>query len=281
MFSRNWRRALRLLPPYSPDLNPIETRHSTPTGEPILAIEGDQHTTPTISRIYRRVQCTSRTAQSSFTPAISAIASNTAPNYSLRTRTIWRPESWRAWNGTDFTIVFVDPFTEQGEPERHVCAAVAPATLRWPVTSLVRHRPTGQFIAIMLSGVRDGGIYYATSPDLVHWSLPALLMPAIGLSAWTCADPPPIFYPSLLDPASSDRNFELWTIIRDRLRPGLTSLPAGQAWTANSSAGPSTLIQGERLVCYSTDIRHKERSELVTKTATIYHFLIDRTYSRL
>ena len=72
----------------------------------------------------------------------------------------------------------------------------------------MRHQPTGQFIATMLNGARGGGVYYATSPDLVHWSPPALLMPAIGPGAWTRADPPPIFYPSLLDPASTDRNFE-------------------------------------------------------------------------
>ena len=129
-------------------------------------------------------------------------------NCLLRTTRIWQPESWRAWDGTDFAVAFADPYTEQVEPERHVCSPVAPASLRWPVTSLVRHRPTGQFIATMLNGARGGGVYYATSPDLVHWSPPALLMPAIGLGAWTCADSPPIFYPSLLDPASADRNFE-------------------------------------------------------------------------
>ena len=132
-------------------------------------------------------------------------------NCLLRTTTIWQPESWRAWNGSDFGVAFADPYTEQVEPERHVCSPVAPGSLRWPVTSLVRHRPTGQFIATMLNGARGGGVYYATSPDLLHWSPPALLMPAIGLGAWTCADPPPIFYPSLLDPASTDRNFETVT----------------------------------------------------------------------
>lgn len=51
-------------------------------------------------------------------------------------------------------------------------------------------------------------MFYATSPDLLHWSAPALLLPAVGLGAWNCADAAPIAHPSLLDPAAADRNFE-------------------------------------------------------------------------
>ena len=53
-----------------------------------------------------------------------------------------------------------------------------------------------------------GGVYYATSPDLLRWSAPAMLLQAPGLPAWHCGGPDPIAYPSLLDPASTDRNFE-------------------------------------------------------------------------
>ena len=129
-------------------------------------------------------------------------------NCLLRTTAVETPEAWRGWDGSAFTVAFADPYAQPGRPEAHVCAPVGRGSLRWPVTSLVRHKPSGLFIALMQDGARGGGVYYATSPDLLHWSGPALLLPAVGLGAWTCADPAPLAYPSLLDPAADGRNFE-------------------------------------------------------------------------
>lgn len=129
-------------------------------------------------------------------------------NCLLRTAALGTPEAWRAWDGSAFAVAFADPYAQAVRPEAHVCAPVGQGSLRWPVTSLVRHGRSGLFIALMQDGARGGGVFYATSPDLLHWSGPALLLPAVGLGAWTCADPAPIAYPSLLDPAASDRNFE-------------------------------------------------------------------------
>ena len=129
-------------------------------------------------------------------------------NCLLRTTAPGVPDAWRGWDGTGFEVVFADPYGRPAQPEAHVCAPVGQGNLRWPVTSLVRHKPSGLFIATMHDGGRGGGVYYATSPDLLRWSAPALLLPAIGPGAWTCADPAPIAYPSLLDPAADDRNFE-------------------------------------------------------------------------
>ena len=129
-------------------------------------------------------------------------------NCLMRTTAIATPEAWRGWDGSAFQAVFVDPYTQPGPPEPHVCAPVGGGGLRWPVTNLVRHTGTGLFIAMMQDGGPAGGGYYSTSLDLLQWSRPALLLPAVGLGNWTCADPPPIAYLSLLDPASTDRNFE-------------------------------------------------------------------------
>ncbi len=130
-----------------------------------------------------------------------------AGNCLLRTTDVATPGSWRGWDGDAFAATFIDPYTQPVEAAGHVCAPVAAGALRWPVTSLVRHAPSGLFIALMLDGRRDGGVWYATSADLLHWSAPALLLPGIGHGAWRCGDPAPIAYPSLLDPASPDRNF--------------------------------------------------------------------------
>jgi len=134
-------------------------------------------------------------------------------NCLLRTSAIESPETWRAWSGAEFNVAFLDPYRQTVSPESHVCAPVDSAILRWPVTSLVRHQPSGLFIVVMQDTGRGGGIFYATSPDLLSWTGPVRLLSASGAATWTCTDPPPIAYPSLLDPASQDRNFE--TVGRD------------------------------------------------------------------
>ena len=131
-----------------------------------------------------------------------------AGNCLLRTQSIASADSWRAWDGAGFNVRFVNPYTGPDQPERHVCAPVDLPALRWPVTSLVQHRKTGSFIALMQDTGPGGGVLYATSPDLIHWSGPALLLSAVGLRAWACGDPDPIAYPSLLDDSSVDANFQ-------------------------------------------------------------------------
>ena len=59
----------------------------------------------------------------------------------------------------------------------------------------------------MMNGARDGGVFYATSADLVTWSPPKKLMGGSGIGVYRCDDPAPLEYPSLLDPNSTDRNF--------------------------------------------------------------------------
>jgi hypothetical protein len=72
----------------------------------------------------------------------------------------------------------------------------------------VRHAPTGLFIATMMNGAVDGGVFVATSRDLLRWSAPARVWAGTGESGWHCGGAAPIAYPSLLDPAAPGRNFE-------------------------------------------------------------------------
>jgi hypothetical protein len=104
-------------------------------------------------------------------------------------------------------VSFVDPYATSGARDVHVCAPVGGGQLRWPVTSLVRHAPTGLFIALMMNGAHDGGVFYSTSRNLTEWSSPVKLMNALGEGAYRCGDTAPVAYPSLLDPNSTDRNF--------------------------------------------------------------------------
>ena len=129
-------------------------------------------------------------------------------NCLMRSDTIDKATAWRAWDGRHFSVRFIDPYRDPEPPEQHVCTPVGVGALRWPVTSLARHSSTGLYVAVMQDTERVGGVYYATSGNLIDWSSPARLMPATGIGGWVCGDATPIAYPSLLDPASADRNFE-------------------------------------------------------------------------
>ena len=128
-------------------------------------------------------------------------------NCLLRTEQIANQTAWRAWDGTGFDATFIDPYNTFSSKDVHVCTPVGSGKLRWPVTSLVRHAPTGLFIALMMNTAHNGGVFYATSRNLIDWSVPVKLMSALGEATYRCGDEPPVAYPSLLDADSSDRNF--------------------------------------------------------------------------
>ena len=125
----------------------------------------------------------------------------------MRTESLFNPSSWRAWDGKDFTIRFVNPYTDsQANPEQHVCEPVFAGV----ADSLVQMESTGVFIVSQLTpDNRFGspGLYLSGSRDLIHWSRPALVITTRDLAAeegpgnWKYA------YTSLLDPISKDRNF--------------------------------------------------------------------------
>lgn len=133
----------------------------------------------------------------------------------MRTTAIEDPAAWRGFDGRDFTVRFADPYAGIADPRAHVCQPIGRSRLQWPVTALVRHAPSGLFIAVMQGGPHRAdrrepapGIYIATSADLVRWSAPAFVMPARGHGQFRCGDEEPLAYPSLLDPASPSRSFD-------------------------------------------------------------------------
>lgn len=127
----------------------------------------------------------------------------------IRTDNIANVRAWRAWDGSGFTTAFADPYHDENfTPAKHVCQPVGKGTLEAPVSSVVLHRPSGLYLATMAASRPEGdGVYVATSPDLVHWSKPALAM-ALPISGKQGCGPVAYNYPSLLDPVSPSRNFE-------------------------------------------------------------------------
>lgn len=135
----------------------------------------------------------------------------------MRTADLADPGAWRAWDGRDFTVRFLDPYRSAAvQPERHTCAPVGRGRLTMPVGSVVRHRATGLYVAVMTDRRRIrpdrppvAGIFAATSPDLIHWSEPRLVLATPTLHHWTCLqERQPVHYPALLDEDSRSRNFE-------------------------------------------------------------------------
>ena len=126
----------------------------------------------------------------------------------IRTADVFDPSSWRAWNGRDFTIRFIDPYIERnGEETQHVC----PPVFAGSVDSLVIDEQTGVYLAsIYVQDDRYGhgtGLYIMASRDLIHWSKPTL----VASTDFLLSGEPPgnwsFLYSGLLDPTSPDRNF--------------------------------------------------------------------------
>ncbi len=136
----------------------------------------------------------------------------------LRTPHIKDPQAWRAWDGQDFTIDFVNPaLTPAGAvidaPERHVCAPIP--GLPAQVGSVVRLADSTDFIAVFtarlpVAGHRElvRGVFWVHSKDLRHWSTPRLLHAVATFGTHRCGDGAVYSYPSLIDEASLSRTFE-------------------------------------------------------------------------
>ncbi|WP_197711185.1 hypothetical protein [Azospirillum brasilense] len=134
----------------------------------------------------------------------------------MRTRDLADPASWRAWDGGDFTVRFRDPYTQgEADPNESVCAPLPPDRLPFTVTSLVRHTPSGLYVAVMAGrrAERKGaepasGVWVSTSADLIGWSAPRLAWAAPLLTDKNCAVDETFYYPAILDPDARSRNFE-------------------------------------------------------------------------
>jgi hypothetical protein len=82
--------------------------------------------------------------------------------------------SWRAWNGASTTSPVFD--VEMKNPYGNTngtCAVVQPTLFNSYVRSVVWHKPSRHYIAIIR---KSTGVYYATSPDLMTWSAASLLL---------------------------------------------------------------------------------------------------------
>lgn len=125
----------------------------------------------------------------------------------LRRPVVGGAADWRGWDGSGFTVRFVDPYREPVvDPAAHVCAPLA--GLEGTVSDVVRVAATGEYLALLpLRRPEATGFYGAVSRDLIHWSAPRPILEAPLLWARECGAPNAYAYAALLDPASDDANF--------------------------------------------------------------------------
>jgi hypothetical protein len=132
----------------------------------------------------------------------------------LRTDRLDDPSSWRAWDGSGFTISFADPYTDDtSRPEDHVCAPVPGVSST--ISSASRLGASGPYLALIAAsrpavpgGKPVAGIYSMSSSDLIRWTEPRLLLAVPIMFAFSCDARAVYGYPSLLDAQSPSRTFE-------------------------------------------------------------------------
>ena len=128
----------------------------------------------------------------------------------MRTQTLDDPGSWRAWDGEGFNMRFVDPYLEPDvRPLEHTCAFVSHENVGALSYNLTYNSFFGKYLAVG-HAVNEPipGFYYSLSDDLIHWTPKKLLM-AIDLAQNTSWQTPYFAYPSLVDPDSPSRNFDI------------------------------------------------------------------------
>jgi hypothetical protein len=134
----------------------------------------------------------------------------------LRTNDLGDPQSWRAWDGSDFVTAFVNPYGPvPGGPSDHVCEPVGQNQIDGMHESLTYNTYLDKYLLVGLAASaskgRRGpvwGIHYSVSDDLIDWSPRKLVTEAKLPWTYDCGDSSPILYPSILDPKSTSRNFE-------------------------------------------------------------------------
>jgi len=129
----------------------------------------------------------------------------------LRTDKLDKPDSWRAWDGTDFTLQLGDPYLPSDETTRP-CRGLD-GDLGIMSSSVTYNTDLSLYVmvgmtATFLDGREVWGVLYSFSSDLINWE-PRRLLKEVELP-WTYqpGDGSVYLYPALLDPESASRNFE-------------------------------------------------------------------------
>jgi hypothetical protein len=133
----------------------------------------------------------------------------------MRTNDLAKASSWRAWDGSKFSVSFVNPYVVRVASKSHLCEPVSPDKIGTMTQSLTYNTYFGKYLLVSPAGKYSPrkrrtvwGVYYSLSGDLIHWSEPKLIRETELTWTYRCGDADPVAYPSVLDPKSRSRNFE-------------------------------------------------------------------------
>ena len=127
----------------------------------------------------------------------------------IRTNNLSDPSSWRGWDGTAYTVSFVNPYTATGyNVADKVLAPVSRDRIAKMCSSLTYNTYFGKYMVVdytnsVVNGVMTYGFFYALSDDLINWSYPRLILQTT--STWAVGGS---LYPSIIDHTDVTRNFE-------------------------------------------------------------------------
>jgi len=117
------------------------------------------------------------------------------------------PESWRFFDGKEFSPN-VDPYRDDLRDAKP-CARLK--GLRGNVGSISYAPAFRVYVSVSAFGSKtsgDNGFYYSVSTDLIHWSTGRLFLALPTPWSASCGEDR-FIYPSLVDPGSSSRNFDV------------------------------------------------------------------------
>ncbi|KAA3656557.1 MAG: hypothetical protein DWQ10_15150, partial [Calditrichaeota bacterium] len=131
----------------------------------------------------------------------------------MRTQDLSDPTSWRAWGGSDYDVVFVDPHNDTGfDPNDHVAKPIAGnGALEKMHQSLTWNTYFNKWM-IVGSAQKGGvwGFYYSLSEDLIHWTVRKKIMDAnLIIDPGHSTNEDVLAYPTIVDHADTSRNFEI------------------------------------------------------------------------
>jgi hypothetical protein len=113
------------------------------------------------------------------------------------------------WDGKDFTVTFVDPYKGPvPNPQAHVCVPVP----YLDYANGINYDPAAQlFVATLWNqgsgGFGPPGVYFSTSPDYIHWSVPKLALTQNQMLRREPEGNWSYMYFSLIDPNATDASF--------------------------------------------------------------------------
>ncbi|MBU1064461.1 T9SS type A sorting domain-containing protein [bacterium] len=130
----------------------------------------------------------------------------------IRTQTLDDPDSWRGWNGEDFSVQFVDPYNETvTNPDDHFLHPVSQSNIGKMCESLTYNTYFNKFMVVGFHNKRNintnitvHGFYYSLSDDLINWSSPILVYES-PKTGWEVGG---IYYPAIIDHSDTTRNYQ-------------------------------------------------------------------------